>query len=131
MKYLLAIVISLLIGVSAITHQEELRNATGDLQEMISSTISEATTVFQDWVPALADKDPNEELTYEDQLNIVQDIYAKYDNGDLKEEELFSEYLKGYDEHVNDLNSYHDFLDECGVPGPNVQIDIRGNKNAE
>lgn len=127
MKQLLAIVISLLISVGAITHQEELR----EIQNDFSATISEATATFKDWVPSLKDKDPDEELTYEDQLNIVQDIYAKYDNGDFKEEELFSEYLKGYDEHVNDLNSYHDFLDECGVPGPNVQIDIRGNKNAE
>lgn len=127
MKHLLAIVISLLIGVGAITHQEELR----EIQNDFSATISEATATFKDWVPSLKDKDPDEELTYEDKLNIVQDIYAKYDNGDFKEEELFSEYLKGYDEHVGDLNSYHDFLDECGVPGPNVQIDIRGNKNAK
>lgn len=127
MKRFIAIALAILIGGSALSSTKQ----GVAIYNKAESIITEATAVFKEWVPSLEDKDPDEELSYEDQLNIVQSIYAKYDNGDFEGEDNFCEYLEGYSNHVDDLNSYHDFLDECGVPGPNVQIDIRGNKNAD
>ena len=127
MKRFIAIALAILIGGSALSSTKQ----GVAIYNKAESIITEATAVFKEWVPSLKDKDPDEELSYEDQLNIVQSIYAKYDNGDFEGEDNFCEYLEGYSNHVDDLNSYHDFLDECGVPGPNVQIDIRGNKNAK
>lgn len=127
MKRFIAIALAILIGGSALSSTKQ----GVAIYNKAESIITEATAVFKEWVPSLEDKDPDEELSYEDQLNIVQSIYAKYDNGDFEGEDNFCEYLEGYSNHVDDLNSYHDFLDECGVPGPNVQIDIRGNKNAK
>lgn len=121
MKRFIAIALAILIGGSALSSTEQ----GVAIYNKAESIITEATAVFKEWVPSLEDKDPDEELTYEDQLNIVQSIYAKYDNGDFDGEDNFCEYLEGYSNHVDDLNSYHDFLDECGVPGPNIQIDIR------
>ena len=127
MKRFIVIALAILIGGSALSSTKQ----GVAIYNKAESIITEATAVFKEWVPSLEDKDPDEELSYEDQLNIVQSIYAKYDNGDFEGEDNFCEYLEGYSNHVDDLNSYHDFLDECGVPGANVQIDIRGNKNAK
>lgn len=70
------------------------------------------------------DADNDGDLSYDEQLTLVQDVYKAYDNGEVTDEN-FKAFLAGYENHVNDLNSYHALLDECGVPGKGVYINLR------
>ena len=91
-------------------------------QEEIESAVKEAETMLGGF-----DEDGDGILSYEEKLKIVQAVYEKYDNGEIKNE-LFRKFLEGFDKKVSDYNSYHDLLDECGVPGANIQIEIRKGK---
>lgn len=89
-------------------------------QEEVETAVNEAVDMLDDY-----DTDGDGELSYDEQMNLVHDVYEAYDNGEIKSEEL-NAILAGYEQKVNTLNSMHDLLDECGVPGQNVQINLRG-----
>lgn len=91
-------------------------------KEEIENAINEATGILGQF-----DADNDGVLSYDEQLSIVQAVYEKYDNGEITDE-TFKAYLAGYEAYVDRLNSYHDLLDECGVPGANIQINIRKGK---
>lgn len=91
-------------------------------KEEIENAINEATGILGQF-----DADNDGALSYDEQIAIVQAVYEKYDNGEITDEN-FCAFLAGYEDYVNRLNSYHDLLDECGVPGANVQINIRKGK---
>lgn len=88
-------------------------------KEEIESAVKEAETMLGGF-----DEDGDGSLSYDEELKIVQAVYEKYDNGEIKNE-LFRKFLEGYDKKVSDYNTYHDILDEVGVPGKNIQIEIR------
>lgn len=92
-------------------------------QAELETAVNEAVDMLDDY-----DIDGDGELSYDEQLGLIQDVYKAYDNGEIQNEE-FKKILEGYERKVNDLNSYHDILDEVGVPGKGVHINIRGNNN--
>ena len=117
MKTFLVIAIMALLGFGAFNATEN------DLEEtavQFEETIEEAANTAEDWLGVDADA----ELTYEDQLEIVKNAYRMRDEGKFEEDGLLDTFLDGYEKHVDDLNSYHALLDEVGVPGKSVYIDL-------
>lgn len=94
--------------------------------EVTTKELSDAVEEAQDML-GVFDSDSNGDLSYEEQLSIVQAIYKKYDNGEIKNDMLVS-ILQGYERKVNELNSYYDLLEEVGVGGPKIYIDLRGDE---
>ena len=94
------------------------------LEELEDAT-KQAASFFESF-----DTDANGDLSYDEQLSIVQWVYEKYDNGEIKNN-LLRQILSGYEKKVNDLNYYHELLNECGVPGDGWYIELRPNKDKE
>lgn len=88
-------------------------------QAELEGAVNEAIGMLDDY-----DADGDGDLSYDEKISLVQDVYEAYDNGEIQNED-FKTILEGYERKVNDLNSYHDLLDECGVPGNGYHIQIR------
>ena len=100
--------------------QEIYKESTGEFSaEEFESAIAEA----QDILGAF-DTDEDGNFSYEEKLSLVQTIYEYYDRGEIKDG-MFKTFLEGYERKVNELNSYYDLFEELGMPGPNIQIELR------
>ena len=110
----------------AFTKDLYLKNGGDDAtRQELEDAVDKATSVLGGF-----DADDDGDLSYDEQLNILQWVYEKYDNGEITNESLRT-ILSGYEKKVNELNSYHDLLNEVGVPGRDWHIDLRGNKNED
>lgn len=117
MKTFLVIAIMALMGFGAFTATEN------DLEEtavQFEGTVEAAANTAEEWFGVGAD----DELTYDEQLEIVRNVYKMKDEGKFEDEEVFTAFLDGYEDYVDDLNSYYSILDEVGVPGESVYIDL-------
>lgn len=64
------------------------------------------------------------EETEKDALGVLQDIYKKYDNGEI-EGEMANDLLGIFEIYVNHVNDLHDILDEAGAAGNTYEIELR------
>ena len=73
-------------------------------------------------------EDFNKSVEKDGALGTVQKIYEAYDNGEI-EDGLFKDFLTGYSNYVDQINTYTAVLEEAGVPGNYIYLNIRGNQD--
>lgn len=105
-----------------VKHLYEKNGGTETTTKEIEDAVDEASATIGSF-----DTNEDGDLSYEEKLSLLQKIYEKYDNGEIKDENLRA-ILEGFERKVNELNSYHDLLEEVGVGGPNIQINLRGDE---
>lgn len=106
-------------GFSAVDSQADVVET--EINQSFVQVVDEASTQLTDLGFDVEDED----LTYEEKLEIVQGLYAKRDAGEIEEGGLLSSLMDWFEyEQVNRINSYTAILDECGVGGPSIYIDL-------
>jgi Ca2+-binding EF-hand superfamily protein len=91
-------------------------------RQELEDAVKKATSMLSSF-----DADGDGDLSYDEQLSIVQAVYKAYDNGEINNE-MLKQILDGYERKVNELNYYHELLNECGVPGGDWHIELRPDK---
>ena len=90
-----------------------------ETKQELETAVNEAAAML-----AQFDTDGDGDLSHNEQVGLIQAVYEKYDNNEIMDEN-FKAVLSGYEKKVEELNEYHNLLDEVGVPGENIQTEIR------